>query len=178
MRHLSSIRLWLYALVARVLPETRGFALKVFLLRRCGASVGRNVRINSSAVFSGTGSLAIGDDVWVGPKCFISPVGVSGIRIGNHVDLGPQVMILTGTHRIEPEGEHIGGAGTSASVSVGNGCWLGARSTLLPGVALADKTVVAAGAVVTASVTETKTLVAGVPARVKKRFKPASCGEG
>lgn len=163
-------RLWLYGLIVRGCPETRGFALKVRLLRWCGAQIGQNVRVNSSAVFSGTGKLVVGDDVWIGPGCYLSPVGEAEIQIGSHVDLGPQVMILTGSHRIEPEGDHVGGAGTAASVTVGDGCWLGARSTILPGVSLAEKTVVAAGAVVTASVTEPKTLVAGVPARRKKAF--------
>lgn len=164
------IRLWLCGLFVCALPETRCFALKAALLRWCGAQVGHNVRINSSAVFSGTGRLIIGDDVWIGPGCFLSPVGEAEIRIGNHVDLGPQAMILTGSHRIAPEGDHIGGEGTAASVSVGDGCWLGARSTVLPGVVLADKTLVAAGAVVAASVTGPRTLVAGVPARQKKGF--------
>ncbi len=90
------------------------------------------------------------------------------IRIGNHVDMGPQVMVLTGSHKIDPKGEHIGGEGYSLSVTIGDGCWLGARSTILPGVTLADKTLVAAGAVVTQAVIESKSLVAGVPAKVKK----------
>ncbi len=165
---LSPARLWVFHRLARCLPETRCFTLKVALLRWCGAQIGRDVRINSSAVFTGTGRLVIGDDVWIGPGCFVSPVGDAEICIGSHVDLAPQVMILTGSHRIEPEGDHIGGAGTIASVTIGDGCWLGARITVLPGVSLAEKTVVAAGAVVTASVTEAKTLVAGVPARRKK----------
>jgi maltose O-acetyltransferase len=86
------------------------------------------------------------------------------------VDLGPEVMILTGSHEIDLEGEHIGGEGTAASVTIGNGCWLGARAMILPGVTLADKTLVAAGSVVTKSVDVPCSLVAGVPAEVKKRM--------
>lgn len=165
---MNPFRLWLYTLVVRLFPETRAFMLKAAVLRWCGALVGQNVRINSSVSFLGCGRLVIGDDVWIGPGCVISPVGEAEIRIGNHVDLGPQVMILTGSHRIEPGGEHIGGEGTATSVIIGNGCWLGARATVLPGVSLAEKTLVAAGAVVSASVMETKTLVAGVPASRKR----------
>lgn len=169
-RTLSSIRMFVCQQIFRLLPETRCFGLKAALLRWCGATVGRNVRINSSASFSGIGRLVIGDDVWIGPGCYLSPVGDAEIKIGKHVDLGPQVMILTGSHRIEPEGDHIAGAGTAVSVTIGDGCWLGARSTILPGVSLAEKTLVAAGAVLSASVMEPKTLVAGVPARRKKAF--------
>ena len=140
------------------------------LLRWCGAKVGKDVRINSSAVFSGNGTLSIGDDVWIGAGDVISPVAPASITIGIHVDLGPEVMIITGSHEIDLVGEHIGGKGTSASVTIGDGCWLGARATILPGVVLAKKTLVAAGAVVTKPVETPCSLVAGVPANVRKHY--------
>ena len=45
------------------------------MLRWCGAKIGKNVRINSSAIFLGDGGLIIGDDVWIGAGCRIMPVG-------------------------------------------------------------------------------------------------------
>jgi len=54
-------------------------------------------------------------------------------------------------------------------VSVGNGCWLCAASVILPGVSLADRTLVAAGAVVTRSMPTPNRLVAGIPAQEKHR---------
>ena len=168
---MKPFRLYLYSQIVRWLPETRFFGLKVKLLRWCGATVGQNVRINSSAQFSGDGTLSIGDDVWVGPGCFLSPVGEATIRLGSHIDMAPQVTILTGSHKIDVDGEHIGGEGYSASVVVGDGCWLGAKSLLLPGVKLSKKTVVAASAVVTRSIDCETSLVAGVPAKVVKQYK-------
>lgn len=165
---MKPFRLWILGLLTGWLPETRFFALKARLLRWCGAQVGENVRICSSAVFRGNGKLVIGDDVWIGAQSYISPVGNSVIRIGNCCDIAPRVMLLTGTHAIDPAGPHIGGAGKSASTFVGDGCWLGAASVILPGVSLADKTLVAAGAVVTRTTTNECCLIAGVPACVKK----------
>ena len=167
---MKPFRLWIYRLVTSWLPETRFFGLKVFLLRWAGAKIGKNVRINSSSIFRGDGRLVIGDDVWIGGGDVISPVSSACIVIGSHVDFGPQVMVITGSHEVDPDGDHIGGKGIALDVKIGNGCWVGARSTILPGVAVADKTVVAAGAVVTKSVEEIGTLVAGVPATFKKRF--------
>lgn len=167
---MRSFRLWVYRLLVRYLPETRCFGLKVALLRWAGAQIGRNVRICSSANFLGNGKLAIGDDVWIGPGCFICPVGSSEIKIGSHCDLAPQVMLLTGSHEIDTAGAHIAGRGISADVSVGDGCWLGARSQILPGVILGRKTVVAAGSVVISTDIDGFGLVAGVPATLKKRF--------
>ena len=140
------------------------------LLRWAGAQIGKNVRINSSAVFEGNGELVIGDDVWIGARDVICPTAPARIVIGNHVDLGPEVMMLTGSHEIDLDGEHIGGKGKSAPVAIGNGCWLGARAMILPGVTLAEKTLVAAGAVVTKSADVPCSLVAGVPAVVKKKL--------
>ena len=165
---MKPFRLWIYKLLTWWLPETRCFGWKRFLLRWAGAKVGKNVCINSSAVFSGDGKLEIGDDVWIGAGCRISPVGKAEIKIGAHCDLGPEVMIITGGHEIDLDGEHIGGKGKSEFVVIGNGCWLGARCIILPGVMLADKTLVAAGAVVTGSVDVPCSLVAGVPAVIKK----------
>lgn len=170
MKNLSPFRLWLRKLIICWMPETRFFGFKAASLRWCGAEIGKNVRINSSAAFFGNGRLTIGDDVWIGAGDVISPCAPAEVVIGSHVDLGPQVMILTGSHRIDPEGEHVGGVGFSASVHIADGCWLGARSTILPGVALAPKTLVAAGSMVVRSVDDSLSLVAGVPAVVKKKL--------
>lgn len=167
---MKPFRLWIYRLLTWWLPETRCFGWKRMLLRWAGAKFGKNVRINSSAVFSGNGGLVVGDDVWIGAGDVISPVAPASITIGSHIDFGPGVMIITGSHEIDLEGEHIGGKGKAASVVIGDGCWLGARALILPGVTLADKTLVAAGAVVTKSVNVPCSLVAGVPARIKKKL--------
>lgn len=79
-RSLRPTRLWIYERLTHWLPETRLFALKTRLLRWCGATVGANVRINSSARFSGTGFLEIGDDVWIGPTCHLVSVTGGGHR--------------------------------------------------------------------------------------------------
>lgn len=167
---MNSFKLYIYRLLTQFLPETRFFGLKCALLRWCGARVGQNVRINSTAIFSGNGKLTIGDDVWIGAGCFISAVGLASITIGSHIDFGPQVMVLTGSHKIDLTGEHIGGEGTAESVAIGDGCWLGARSTILPGVSLNEKTLIAAGAVVVKSTEQSMTLVAGVPAKQIKKY--------
>lgn len=167
---MNPIRLLFYRLVTSWLPESRGFSWKRMWLRFAGAKVGRNVRIYSSARFWGNGNLVIGDDVHIGSEVMIYLVSPAGISIGNCVDIGPRVTILTGSHEIDREGAHIAGRGVAKSVMISDGCWLGARSVVLPGVILATKTLVAAGAVVTRSIAEPKLLVAGVPAVVKKNL--------
>lgn len=61
---------------------------------------------------------------------------------------------------------------SSDRCQVGNDVWMGHGSTVLPGTAIGDGAVVAAGAVVTRDV-DPYTIVAGVPARsIKRRFEP------
>ncbi|MEQ1824103.1 MAG: DapH/DapD/GlmU-related protein, partial [Fimbriimonadaceae bacterium] len=50
-------------------------------------------------------------------------------------------------------------------------CWIGMNAVVLPGVTLGDRTVVAAGAVVTKSFPEGWCIVAGVPAKLLRSLK-------
>ncbi len=166
---MKTLRLYLVSKIIRSLPETRLFAFKRSLLRFAGVTVGRNVRMCSSAVISGCGALAIGDDTWIGHDARIS--SSASVRIGRCVDIAPLVFIGTGSHEVDPVGEHSAGRGINLDVTVGDGAWLGVRCTVLPGVTVGRKSVVAAGAVVTRDVPE-MCLAAGVPAVIKKRLLP------
>jgi acetyltransferase-like isoleucine patch superfamily enzyme len=160
---MKSTRLYLAMILFRILPETRGFCLKARLMRWCGAKVGKNVRICSSAIFMGPGDVQIGDDTWIGQQVTI--ITSASIRIGSHI--GPHVLIVTGTHEIDPQGPHTAGPGKNLDVTIEDGVWLGARCTILPGVTVGTKAAVAAGAVVTHDV-PSRTLSAGVPSITKR----------
>lgn len=164
-------RLWLYGIITRFIPETRMWKVKRSLIRWCGAKVGANVRISSSAVFIGNGKIEIGDDVWIGARDFIMSSAPAKVTIGKCCDIGPQVTIITGTHVVNHDDyKRIAGEGRSLSVSIGTGSWIGARTVLLPGVKLAERNLVAAGSVVTTSNQSSNVLLAGVPASIKKRY--------
>ena len=67
-------------------------------------------------------------------------------------------------------GRHARRAGqpTVAPIVVGDGCWIGTRATLLPGVTVAPGCIVAAGAVLTRD-TRPNGLYGGVPAVLLQR---------
>lgn len=163
-------RLWLYGLMTKCLPENKFYGLKAAVLRWSGAVIGKNVRVCSSAHIYGNGRLIVGDDVWIGECCFIAPCGSSGLVIESHCDLAPGVMLINGSHEISPHGKRIAGQGVSESITIRTGSWVGARSVVLPGVELGPKTIVGAGSVVTKSFLSGCILVAGCPAREKKRY--------
>ncbi|MDJ0769198.1 MAG: acyltransferase [Ilumatobacter sp.] len=137
---------------------------------RLGArvSVGRGAQIRPSGFYGrspGRG-LVVGDDSNIGPMNY---VGCSEtITIGARCLLGPNVNIFTEWHEFEDAGEPIKAQGVGAEpVVLEDDCWIGAGSIILPGVVVGRGAVVAAGSVVTHDVPP-RTLVAGVPAAVKR----------
>lgn len=160
-----SLRLFIIRLFLAIIPETRGFGLKRALYRWAGAKIGIGVKINSSARISGIGKLSIGDNTWIGPEAMI--ICSSEISIGENCDIAPRVFIGDGTHTITPGAERIAGKDLVKPIHIGDGCWLCVNSTVLPGVTIGNRCVVAAGAIVNKDCGDKK-MVAGVPARIIK----------
>lgn len=158
-------RLFLYNFLMLFVPETSLFGFKRFLLRWCGARIALSVRICSSARFFGCGELTIGEETWIGHQCLL--IASAKISIGACVDIGPKVYVGTGSHEIDPVGQHSAGAGKSMPITIEDGCWLGAGSLISAGVCIGAKAVIAAGAVVAQGV-ESHTIVGGVPAKLIK----------
>ena len=105
--------------------------------------------------------VSIGRDTFVNDCCAFE--NFAEIAIGERCAIGPEVMFCSTTH--EPgTADRRGGAVVGAPVRVGDGCWIGARALILPGVEIGDGCVVAAGAVVTQSCAP-HGVYAGVPAR-------------
>ena len=86
------------------------------------------------------------------------------IEIGNNVTISTNVSLITHDNsaiKIFDEGTDFVG-----KIKIGDSCFIGANSTLLPGVTLADRVIVGAGSVVTKSFLTAGTVIAGNPARV------------
>ncbi|MBI2359667.1 MAG: acyltransferase, partial [Deltaproteobacteria bacterium] len=87
------------------------------------------------------------------------------IEIGNDNLIGPDVYIADSNHMFidgkAPKDQPM----EIGTVSIGDGCWIGARAVILKDVHLGDGCVVGAGAVVTRSF-DAGSIVAGVPARL------------
>lgn len=105
--------------------------------------------------------LRVGRGTFVNHDCYLD-VARGRIEIGDDCHLAPQVMVLTATHDVDGEGASREAAYTTTSI--GDGVWLGARVTVLPGAVVEPGCVVAAGAVVRGRL-EAGGVYAGVPAR-------------
>lgn len=135
-------------------------ALRRFLLRLGGVKLGAMVWGLERCSFESP-HVSLGSGSYVNAGCSFE--GRGRIRIGSNCLLGPEVLILTSHHPLGGGGE-IARHSEPLPVTVGDGCWLGARAMILPGVTIGEGVVVAAGAVVTTDC-EDRGLYAGVPAR-------------
>ena len=171
---LNPHRLYFYRLLVSILPETSAFSLKRRILRWCGATVGDEVNICSSAMILGAGELTIGNHTWIGQKVTILATGK--LEIGARVDIGPCCYIGNGTHRLDFSGERCAGSGISLPIIIYDGCWLGACVTVLPGVQIGPMTMVAASAVVTKPLSA-YCLATGIPAKEKRYYSGEKMNE-
>ena len=165
---MNSVILYVVSFIVHILPETRCFAFKRFLYKLAGAKIAKGVRICSSATILGNGDLSIGENTWIGSQVLI--VTTSKVVIGANVDIAPRVYIGTGSHVIDPVGSHTAGEGFSASVVICDGVWLCASTTILPGVTVGNKALVAAGSTVTKDINPYE-VVGGCPAKCIKNLK-------
>lgn len=157
-------RIWIF-LVNYVYAGTNHFDKKITLMRKLGHKVGNGTKI-VGPVFC-TGKLNIGDNCWIGKNLIVNGNGI--VTIGNNCDIAPEVIFQTGGHEIGGTGRRAG-KGIRYNVNVGNGCWIGARSTILGGVTIEDSCVVAACACVCKNI-DKNSLVGGVPARLIRKLE-------
>jgi acetyltransferase-like isoleucine patch superfamily enzyme len=104
------------------------------------------------------------------PGCYI--YGTAGIYIGDYTQIAPNVGIMSGNHSVYDTRVTID---NESPVVIGDYCWLGMNSMVLPNVVLGDHTIVAAGSVVTKSFPEGYCVVAGVPAKKIRDLCPMQC---
>lgn len=148
------------------LPPSRLFNLRRWLWRLAGVDADNGVCVCGGGWFYGPGEIRIGEGTWLSPGIRIYSHPQVPVIIGARCDLGHEVSILTGSHEMGDQSRRAG-RGTSGAVTIGNGCWIGARSLVLGGVTIGDGCVIAAGSVVTRDV-PAHSLAAGVPAKVKR----------
>jgi acetyltransferase-like isoleucine patch superfamily enzyme len=138
--------------------------------------VGPHVSISAGMV---PGQSMVTDPVVrIGDRCMIGRgshiVGHFQLEIGDDVHTGPYVYITDQNHGYEDPDQVVHAQWPSdVPVLIGNGSWLGTGVVILPGTRLGKNVVVGAGAVVRGTFPD-HCVVAGVPARVVRRYDPGS----
>jgi maltose O-acetyltransferase len=103
--------------------------------------------------------LVVGKEVFIARGCYIDPGYAWLVSIGDEATIGPNVTILA--HDASPKLRT--GFSLLGTVRIGARVFIGANSTILPGVAIGDDAIVGAATVVRENV-EPGTIVIGNPA--------------
>ncbi len=109
-----------------------------------------------------------GYQIHIGARTFVNfgliALDVAKIVIGDDVQIGPNVQLLTPTHPIDAELRRAKWE-AAKPITIGDNAWLGGGAIVLAGVLVGENSIVGAGATVTKDVPP-NTAVMGNPARV------------
>ena len=110
-------------------------------------------------------NISFGKNVFINAGCHFQDQG--GIKIGDGVLIGHNVVLATANHDLAPSRSrklHY------KPIVIGDNVWIGSNAVILQGVTIGDWSVVAAGAVVAKDV-EPFTVVGGIPAKFIKKVE-------
>lgn len=144
--------------------------LKIRLLRLFGAKIGQGVVIKPGVNIKHPWQLEIGDHCWIGERVWID--NLIRVKLANNVCLSQGAMLLTGNHNYRLPTFDL----QVASIVLEEGVWIGAQSTVCPGVHCYSHAVLAVGSVATKNL-EAYTIYQGNPAVAVRERKIERIGE-
>ncbi len=113
-----------------------------------------------------------GYQIRIGARTFVNfglvALDVGAIEIGDDVQIGPNVQLLTPTHPVDAETRRAKWE-AAQPIAIRSNAWLGGGVIVLPGVTIGEDTVVGAGAVVTRDLPG-NVLAVGNPARIVREL--------
>ena len=111
----------------------------------------------------------IGDNVTIGYR--FSALVADKMIIGNNTLIASDVLLTTENHTMNPETglPCVKQPLSSAPIEIDEGCWIGEKAVILPGVKIGKNCIIAASAVVSTNI-PAYCIAAGVPARVIKKY--------
>ncbi|MCA1763894.1 MAG: WcaF family extracellular polysaccharide biosynthesis acetyltransferase [Cryomorphaceae bacterium] len=116
-------------------------APKRFLLRLFGAKIGKGVVVKPSVHIKYPWFLDVGDYTWIGEKVWID--NLVKVTIGRSVCISQEAMLLTGNHDYKSPVFKL----IVNGIELEDGVWIGARSTVSPGVKAHSHAVLTLGSV-------------------------------
>jgi len=133
-------------------------AIKVLVLRLFGARVGEGVYLKPGIKVKFPWYLTIGDHCWIGEDVWID--NLTDVTIGSHVCLSQAAYLCTGNHDWTTRNMKL----FARPIVLQDGCWVGAKAVLCPGVVVSAGAILGAGGVAAKDIPRFQ-VWAGNPAR-------------
>ena len=115
--------------------------IKVRLLRLFGAKIGKGVVIKPGVNIKYPWNLSIGDYSWIGENVWID--NLTHVAIGSNVCISQGAMLLCGNHDYKRPTFDL----MVKPIVIENGAWVGAQSTVCPGVTMHSHSVLTVGSI-------------------------------
>lgn len=141
------------------------FTLKRIILRAFGAKIGKGVVFKTRVRIKNPWRLWVGDYCWIGEDVWID--NLEDVYIGNNVCVSQGALLLTGNHdyTISNFPYRLG------KIKIEDGVWIGARSTVCPGVTCRAHSILTVNSVATRELKAAK-IYTGNPAQyVRERYR-------
>lgn len=172
-KHSVHVRLGVAQWIIGLLPYGAANELRSYIYRWAGfKGIHPKVYIAGKLDLNGDGDiygrLHIGELTTINTPSYIELN--SDVRIGKRVGLGHHLVIITSNHELGPAAKRMSKL-TSSPITIGDGVWIGARVTVLPGVSIGPGAFVMTGALVSKDV-PANAKVAGNPARLVGWLEP------
>ncbi|TXE13551.1 sugar O-acetyltransferase [Algoriphagus aquimarinus] len=140
--------------------------LRVSLIRKIFGKAGKNFWVEPPFYCDYGTNIEVGDDVFFNFNCVV--LDVCKVTLGDRVFVAPNVQFYPATHPLDSvkRGEMWE---YGKPITIGNDVWIGGSAVICPGVSIGDRTVVAAGAVVTKDF-PADVVIGGNPAKIIKNL--------
>lgn len=153
---------------ADFLPGRFGVGFRYVLAKSLSKSLGDSVYFGRGVEIKGWENLVICNNVSIHKDCYIDASG--GIVIGNDVSIAHGSSLLSFDHTWQDELVPIRSNPLLFNpIKINSDVWVGCGVRILSGVTVNNRSIIAAGSVVTKNV-DAHCLVAGVPAKVIKKI--------
>jgi putative colanic acid biosynthesis acetyltransferase WcaF len=141
------------------------YRLKRMVLRAFGAKIGKGVVVKTRVRVKNPWRLCIGDYCWIGEDVWID--NLENVHIGSNVCISQGALLLTGNHDYTTSSFSY----RLGKIRIEDGVWIGARSTVCPGVTCRAHSILTVDSVATKNL-EWGKVYAGNPAQiVRERYK-------
>ncbi len=136
------------------------------LLKQILGKTGREVYIEAPFHCDYGYNIEVGENFYANYN--LTVLDVAKVRIGDNVQIAPNVSIYTAGHPVHPESRNSGYE-YGIDITIGDNVWIGGNVCILPGVTIGKNAVIGAGSVVTKDIPDNVVAV-GNPCKVIRKI--------